>query len=45
VELHAMGFVEAHEGEQSLRIKFYLTDDSQAGNSRGLMRCAGGACL
>lgn len=35
-----MGFVEAHEGEQSLRIKFYLTDDSQAGNSRGLMRWA-----
>jgi hypothetical protein len=36
-----MGFIEAHEGEQSLRVKFHLTDDSQAGNAKGLLRCAG----
>lgn len=28
-DLHALGFCEAHEGQQSLRIKFFLTDDSQ----------------
>ncbi|MEW5304818.1 MAG: hypothetical protein WDW36_007402 [Sanguina aurantia] len=37
-ELHALGFCEAHEGEQSLRIKFSLTDESQAGNARGTTR-------
>jgi hypothetical protein len=54
-QLHALGFVEGHEGELSLRVKFYLTDDSQAGNTAGQERCArqgkgavteglGGAC-
>lgn len=37
-ELHAMGYCDAHEGEQSLRVKFYLSDDSQLGNDRGLRR-------
>lgn len=38
VQLHALGFMEGHEGAQSLRVKFYLTDDSQAGKSDQLER-------
>ena len=37
-DLSAMGYCEGHEGEQSLRIKFFLTDDSQAGNAEGTKR-------
>jgi senataxin len=37
-ELHALGFVEGHDGPQGLRVKFYLTDDSQAGNPEGVKR-------
>lgn len=36
--LHALGFVEAHEGEQSLKVKFLLTDVSQLGNAAGTQR-------
>lgn len=39
---HALGVVEGHEGEASLRVRFKLTDAAQAGNERGLQRCAGG---
>jgi senataxin len=39
-QLHALGFMEGHEGSQSLRVKFYLTDDSQAGRPAQLERCA-----
>ncbi|KAL4853029.1 putative helicase MAGATAMA 3 [Chlorella vulgaris] len=35
---HALAFMEGHEGDQSLRIRFRLTDDAQAGNARGLQR-------
>jgi len=38
VQLHALGFMEGHEGEQSLRVKFFLTDDSQAGKPEQLER-------
>lgn len=38
VQLHALGFMEGHEGNQSLRVKFYLTDDSQAGKTDQLDR-------
>jgi hypothetical protein len=38
VQLHALGFMEGHEGSQSLRVKFYLTDDSQAGRGEQLDR-------
>eukprot|EP00201_Polytomella_parva_P017776 CAMPEP_0175057490 /NCGR_PEP_ID=MMETSP0052_2-20121109/11292_1 /TAXON_ID=51329 ORGANISM="Polytomella parva, Strain SAG 63-3" /NCGR_SAMPLE_ID=MMETSP0052_2 /ASSEMBLY_ACC=CAM_ASM_000194 /LENGTH=339 /DNA_ID=CAMNT_0016322707 /DNA_START=120 /DNA_END=1136 /DNA_ORIENTATION=- len=36
--LHAMGFVESHEGASGLRVKFFLTDDIQAGNAKGTDR-------
>ena len=35
---HALGVVEGHEGDQSLRVRFKLTDAAQAGNARGLQR-------
>lgn len=38
VQLHALGFMEGHEGTQSLRVKFFLTDDSQAGKTDQLER-------
>lgn len=38
-QLHALGKVEAREGEQSLAVCFYLTDNSQAGNLAGMQRC------
>jgi senataxin len=37
-QLHALGFMEGHEGSQSLRVKFFLTDDSQAGMPAQLER-------
>uniref|UniRef100_A0A7S0WSL5 Helicase ATP-binding domain-containing protein n=1 Tax=Chlamydomonas leiostraca TaxID=1034604 RepID=A0A7S0WSL5_9CHLO len=37
-ELHALGYCEGHEGEQSIRVKFMLTDDSQLGSTAGLNR-------
>lgn len=37
-QLHALGRVEAKEGEQSLAVQFYLTDDSQAGDPTGVQR-------
>eukprot|EP00878_Enallax_costatus_P007720 GHUV01008081.1.p1 GENE.GHUV01008081.1~~GHUV01008081.1.p1 ORF type:complete len:869 (+),score=299.72 GHUV01008081.1:2923-5529(+) len=37
-KMHALGFMEGHEGSQSLRVKFYLTDDSQAGKPAQLER-------
>lgn len=37
---HALGIVEGHEGDQSLRVRFKLTDASQAGNESGRARCA-----
>ncbi|KAK9909662.1 hypothetical protein WJX75_005776 [Coccomyxa subellipsoidea] len=37
-QLHALGKVEGKEGEQSLSVCFYLTDDSQAGNPAGMQR-------
>lgn len=38
-ELHALGFCEAHEGGQSLRVKFYLAEEAQVGNGqRGIAR-------
>jgi senataxin len=40
-QLHALGYCEGHEGAQSLRVKFFLTDDSQAGKPDQLERCAG----
>lgn len=36
--LHALGFIEGHEGEQSVKVKLYLTDNSQQGNPAGLAR-------
>lgn len=38
-QLHALGKVEGREGEQSLSVCFYLSDDSQAGNPAGMQRC------
>lgn len=38
--MHALGKVEGKEGEQSLSVCFYLTDDSQAGHPAGMQRCA-----
>lgn len=35
---HALGVVEGHEGEASLRVRFRLVDDAQVGNERGLKR-------
>ncbi|KAL4448164.1 hypothetical protein ABPG75_005383 [Micractinium tetrahymenae] len=35
---HALGCVEGHEGDQSVRVRFRLTDAAQAGNARGLQR-------
>lgn len=37
---HALGAVEGREGEQSVRVRFMLTDASQAGNRKGETRCA-----
>ncbi len=39
-QLHALGKVEARQGEQVLSVVFYLTDDSQAGNPAGMQRWA-----
>lgn len=36
---HALGAVEGREGEQSIRVRFRLTDASQAGNEKGEARC------
>ncbi len=42
---HALGCVEGHEGDQSVRVRFRLTDAAQAGNARGLQRWVpAGAC-
>lgn len=35
---HALGTMEGHEGDQSVRVRFRLTDAAQAGNTRGLQR-------
>lgn len=40
-QYHALGAVEGHEGEVSLRVRFKLTDAAQAGNLRGLQRWVG----
>lgn len=37
-ELHALGFVDGHEGQQSLSVKFYLLLDTQKGNDMGNKR-------
>ena len=37
-ELHALGFVDGHEGQQSLSVKFYLQLDTQKGNEMGHKR-------
>jgi hypothetical protein len=37
-ELHALGYCEGHEGEQSIRVKFFLTDESQLGNPQQINR-------
>lgn len=37
-ELHALGFVDGHEGQQSLSVKFYLQLDTQTGNEMGHKR-------
>jgi hypothetical protein len=37
-DIHALGYCEGHEGEQSVRVKFYLTDESQLGNPQQLNR-------
>ncbi|GIL49937.1 hypothetical protein Vafri_6246 [Volvox africanus] len=36
--LHALGFCEAHEGQQVLRVKFYLVPSGQACGARGVQR-------
>lgn len=42
---HALGAVQGHEGEASLRVRFKLDAAAQAGNERGQQRCVGGrAC-
>ena len=35
---HALGIMEGHEGDQSIRVRFRLTDAAQAGNTHGLQR-------
>jgi hypothetical protein len=40
-ELHGLGLCEGHEGEQSIRLRLSLSDDSQAGNASGLRRSVG----
>ena len=40
-ELHALGFVDGHEGQQSLSVKFYLQLDTQKGNDMGNKRYGG----
>lgn len=42
VQLHALGVCEGREGSQSLRVRFFLSDDSQAGKQAQLERCARG---
>ena len=44
---HALGIMQGHEGDQSIRVRFRLTDAAQAGNEHGLQRyaCAGWVCL
>lgn len=37
-ELHALGHVDGHEGQQSLSIKFCLQPGMQEGNSKGMNR-------
>ena len=32
-ELHALGFVDGHEGQQSLSVKFYLQASAQEGKA------------
>ena len=39
-ELHALGYVDGHEGQQSLSIKFYLHPSMQEGNNKGMRRCS-----
>ncbi len=38
----ALGVCEQLEGLQSVRVKFLLTDESQAGSAKGVARCASG---
>jgi len=37
-QMHALGLAEGREGQASVRIKVLLTDDSQAGNTKGVER-------
>lgn len=37
-QLHALAYVDGHEGPARLRVKLLLTDDSQAGNAGGTER-------
>ncbi|KAK9812831.1 hypothetical protein WJX72_004417 [[Myrmecia] bisecta] len=37
-ELHVLGFIMGHEGEQSISVRVLLSDDSQAGNAKGTAR-------
>ena len=37
-ELHALGYVDGHEGQQSLSVKFYLHPSMQEGNNKGMRR-------
>ena len=37
-ELHAIGFVDGHEGQQSLSVKFYMHMSTQEGNDAGKKR-------
>ena len=37
-ELHAIGFVDGHEGQQSLSVKFYMQMSMQEGNDAGKKR-------
>ena len=41
VQLHLIGFCEAHSGAQGLLIKTLVADHSQAGNVKGTQRRAG----
>ena len=44
-ELHALGFVDGHEGQQSLSVKFYLQLDSQNGSDMGTNRYTVCMCM
>lgn len=37
-ELHAIGFVDGHEGQQSLSVKFFMQMSMQEGNDAGKNR-------